>query len=354
MNRHALNHHSKMQAGPRTTPPPVAPPVHQGRMAPASASRPPAPAVYRPQTSVQRALPQVAFPRPQRTQSVVASIPRPTAPAVYRPQTSVQRAVPQVALPLPQQAQRGAVSASRVLSLAPAAIRPAGQPVAGPSVTPWRSPLGQAVRHQQQFAIQPFAAHLRHPPQYPAAQTNPSAFLAGGVVQPYGQVIQPWSFWDVAGYVTDAISSVTTVSGIISAFVVASGATGWGWLVPLLLPAVGTLINTLIGIRAKRTGNEAQLGQKDAEWIDWLNALLPFIQTAVAAVFGLGISQSDSETLKWIASAITSLLLIAAEALRVNFTLDRDSLYREVWNKIKSCCPGCCGAGERAPLLGNI
>lgn len=336
---------SHPQMGVQRAMSPFAPQPQRAQTTAVLSSRPPAPPVYRPQAAVQRAVLPVARPPLLPTKAVSSVGSRPPAPPVYRPQAAVQRAVSPVAHPMAQRQQTFPVFSSRPSVPAPFKVTPGG------------SPLGQqrpglvAPQHRHQFAIQPFAPHLRNP-QHAISQLHNPAFLAGGVVQPYGQVIQPSWFWDYAGYITDAISSATTISGIISALVVASGATGWGWLVPLILPAVGTLINTLIGIRAKRTNNEDKLGQKDAEWVDWMNALVPFIQTVVAAVFGLGIAQSDNATLKWVASAITSLLLIAAEALRVNFGITRESLYRNVYEKVKSCCPSC-NRGEQTALLGN-
>lgn len=319
-----------------------APAAHQHLRAQAitvSQLRPPAPPVYRPQAAVQRAVPSVVRPPIAQTRAVSPSIPRMPGPAVYHPQAAVQRTISSVARPVAQQPRTSPVGTPRPFPVAALGTAPAFSPFAQqrPVLVPPQH------GHGQRLAIQPFAPHLRQPQQAISQFRSPD-FVAGGVgvVQPHGPVVQLWDFWGVAGYVTDAISFVGTVSGIISAFVLASNAASWGWLVPLMLPAISTLINTIIGIRAKRTGNEAQLGLKDSEGVDYLNALIPFFQAVVPLVLGVGEVQLDSPAFKWIAAAATSLMLIIAEFLRVKVTLNRDSLYKKIWNKLASCCcKGC-------------
>ena len=359
MNGRSVNQAGKWQAGPNTTQPIVVRPAHQARMPSnsgvrppqvphfvpqprhpqtvvVSASRPSAPAVYRPQATAQRAIASVAGPALQQKRAVSASALRPPAPPVYRPQAAVQRAVPLHQRPHP------------ATPFAPQTQRPST--FAQPAATPPRS--GPGAPYQPQFTIQPFAPHLLRPPSVSSLPGN-SALLTGGVVQRHDQVIQPWKYM---GYVTDAISSVAIVGEIIAAIVAAGGATGWGWLVPLLLPALGVLVNGFISYRAESTGQQGFLGEKDTPGTRLMYKVMTFIQLATAATFGVALALHDKNTtLKALAALTTSVVYIVAEILRVNVGLSRKSLYREVWQMIQKCCPWCpsltCGQPEYDNLV---
>lgn len=183
------------------------------------------------------------------------------------------------------------------------------------------------------------------PPPWPGVPWPPPP---GSVsIQPYGVVIQP-GFWDWAGYLTDVLSASSVITTIIGAFYAASTASGWGWLIPLAIPLVSSLVTDVLKIEAKQQNVDPNpFPEKDGRWAKYEPVLTKFVTSLTLVVMGVAKRGDTWGGWGWLIAAFTSLIQIALEVVRVR-NVDRDTIYGVVFKAVQRCCQS---RGENAQLL---
>ena len=303
--------------------------------------------------------------RPQAAASVIARKPMPVAGVVrqavsFAPKTvaSPQLNALRVSPPVINRAQRATqtltarvpaalcapVYRPAVITAVPAQIQRAAAPSLHPTHPRLRSPVAVA---------NPYRPHVTGNLQMrPAGLPLVRPTQVGSAIQRYGNVIQP-GFWDYAGYLTDGLSIISIVSQITAAIALTAGAASWGWLVPLALPLVASLVTDILKIEAKEQGQADALKSKEGRMASYEPSIAKFVTGVTTAVFAIAKTAVAWTGWGWVITALTAIIQIVLEIVRVR-NVDRDTLYgvikRAVESTVESCKGSCCG-GERQALL---
>jgi hypothetical protein len=336
-----------------------------------------------PASPLARPIPSVAAGRPAAFTPpkpfASGAIQRSPAPAVYRPQAvTANTASPRVvgvagapgrtAQPAPQGFPRAQASPPALMAAAkmpsptvrvnptPPAFRPQVQPMAAAAN---RAKTPMPFPYAPQRTVQPMRVGGAPPVYNPRAVNNLQlmpmpAFNYGPAgssyaVQCYGNVIQP-GFWDYAGYLSDFLSVSGAVALVVAGFATAAGATGWGWLAPLLYSPLTTLLNAFIEIEAKQQGEENRLKTKTGRLAAYEPAIAAFVTTGLSTVFAVAQFSTSWGGWGWVIAAFTLFVQLALEAVRVR-NVDRETLYELIWSKMKACPCMSAGANEQTQLI---
>ena len=332
-----------------------------------------------PASPLARPIPSVAAGRPAAFTPpkpfAAGAIQRSPAPPVYRPQTVTANAashgvagvagVPgRTVQPAPQAFSRAQASPPALIPVAKMpspTIRTNTAPVFRPQVQPMAAAANRLKTpmpfpYAPQPTVQPMRVGSAPPVYNPRAVNNlqlmPSpAFNYGPAgssyaVQCYGNVIQP-GFWDYAGYLSDFLSVSGAVALVIAGFATAAGATGWGWLAPLLYSPLTTLLNAFIEIEAKQQGEEERLKTKTGRLAAYEPAIATFVTTGLSTVFAVAQFSTSWGGWGWIIAAFTLFVQLALEAVRVR-NVDRETIYGLIKSKVEGCLPA---RADQQPLL---
>lgn len=139
------------------------------------------------------------------------------------------------------------------------------------------------------------------------------------------------STWEI---ISDAVTITGIVGTAITTIAKAASAKGLGWIAPMALGPIATFATTMMSTFEKTDDQKSKSQKVITAVINLVGALMVGVMGALATS-----QESGGSVFSILATILTLVIMTILEVLRVKY-LDRNSIYKVVWEKIKECRQG--------------